>query len=147
MPEDSIPETVTEIVTRETTVEQPETETSMEVEEEYKWLEERLDAHTAALQSAQVTILEEVSQIRQMFQTSTEQSRTMIESLSTLVSSMSENLTTLATLPAIQSLTPPESTNTPEEEILTVETAEPENVEPMPESRAESAASKKRRRL
>lgn len=144
--------TATETVVTETTntVEADQSAVTTETDDEYKWLTERLDAHTAELREAKTllqTAMMAVQESLQPLRTAMEQQTTMNQQLSSMVQTMSETLTALAASAVLRS-TPNNSTATlpaTETATETVAVVEPENaVEGGPA--AETTVEQKRRK-
>src|ERR1035437_1249590 len=121
-------------------------------DEDYRWLTDRLDAHSASVANLQTELLSRLTGVETSLQTNQEQSRLVIENQTRMIETLTSNLTALsesALLKLSQSVLESSSqTVEPEPEAIaqTVEIVEPIRVaeeNPEPKTKAE----KKRRRM
>jgi len=99
--------TETEVITTEKTLEtdQPElTPNASEIDEDYRWLTERLDAITLALATQQTLFQSQLEAIQTANQNALSESKTLIQSLTEIVTNQNQMLTTLAASAALQSI-------------------------------------------
>ena len=131
---------VTETVTSETP--------TVETDEDYKWLTDRLDAHTTALTELRNLMQSQMEAQRMVSESQLSETRTLIQSLTEMVKTQSESLTALAAASALSKLTPqtlPITSQVIEPPTPAVEVVEPAAPEVTQESHAEPAPEKRRR--
>ena len=139
--------------TQETTTTVTETtqqpDVAVETDEDYRWLTERLDAHTTELRENRKLMQAQLEALREANRTALEESKTLIQSLTEMVTSQNQTLSTITASLAMSQLTPQISvTSLPEVEATetATEVVEPENHEATRENREEREPERRKRR-
>src|SRR5215469_16976490 len=83
-----------------------QTDSPTETDEDYKWLTDRLDAHTTGMMELRNLIQSQITAIMEAHRNQSQQAETMIRSLSEMVQKQSESLTALAASVTLQSIPP-----------------------------------------
>ena len=120
-------------------------------DEDYKWLTDRLDAHSAsltALQTELATTRGQIAALETLLNSNQEQSRLLIQTLTEQNANLLQSVTTLSESALLKS---PPNNSTPnsenqESETVTVQEVAPEGVNEATRERAEERVPEKKRR-